>query len=105
MGDALAKFGVDTPRVIPALDGSLFKSVQIPQVPEARQIDVITWVDSKQIGTVEQTFVNIAEAVSNYRIIGGLMARMHNFAAQWQLPTCFTCHAWDEDGLLGEEPW
>lgn len=102
---ALGEFGVETPRVIPAVDGSLFKTVQVPQVPEARQIDVIAWVDGKQIGTIEQTFENVPEAVGNYLIIGRLMAQMHNFAAQWQAPANFTRHAWDEQGLLGDEPW
>jgi Ser/Thr protein kinase RdoA (MazF antagonist) len=102
---ALGEFGVETPRVIPAVDGSLFRTVQVPQVPEARQIDVIAWVDGKQIGTIEQTFENVPEAVGNYLIIGRLMAQMHNFAAQWQAPANFTRHAWDEQGLLGDEPW
>lgn len=102
---ALAEHGVDAPKVIPAIDGSLFKKVQVPQVPEARQVDVMAWIDGKQIGSIEQAFEDVAEARRNYRTIGKLMAKMHNFAVQWQAPTNFVRHAWDEQGLLGEEPW
>ncbi|MCY1280710.1 Stress response kinase A [compost metagenome] len=77
----------------------------MPQVPEARQVDVMAWVDGKQIGTIEQAFENVPEARRNYRVIGKLMAQMHNFAVQWQAPAGFSRHAWDEQGLLGEQPW
>lgn len=33
------------------------------------------------------------------------MARMHNQASAWNLPTGFTRHAWDTDGLVGELPF
>jgi Ser/Thr protein kinase RdoA (MazF antagonist) len=101
---ALAEFGVETPQVIPAVDGALFKTVQVPQVPEPRQIDVMAWIDGKQIGSIEQAFENLPDAIRNYRVIGKLMAQMHSFATQWQSPPGFTRRDWDEQGLLGEEP-
>lgn len=101
---ALARFGVETPRVIPAADGFLFKRVQVPQVPDARQVDVMAWVDGKQIGTIEHAFEYVPDARRNYRIIGKLIGQMHNFAVQWQAPAGFIRHIWDEQGLLGEQP-
>ena len=38
-------------------------------------------------------------------LVGRLVARMHQFARQWPLPEGFIRHEWDEEGLLGAEPW
>jgi Ser/Thr protein kinase RdoA (MazF antagonist) len=36
--------------------------------------------------------------------IGRLAARVHNQATSWRLPDGFVRHAWDADGLAGEQP-
>jgi Ser/Thr protein kinase RdoA (MazF antagonist) len=102
---ALDEFGVRTPAIIPALDGELFKTVSVPAVPEPRQVDVLAWVDGKDIGSIEESVGELAEARKNYQLIGRLVARMHDFSSKWPLPAGFTRHAWDEAGLLGEQPW
>jgi len=40
-----------------------------------------------------------------FRALGAAMAALHNVSDQWQLPSDFTRHAWDRDGLLGEQPF
>ncbi|MDH4110277.1 MAG: phosphotransferase [Gammaproteobacteria bacterium] len=102
---ALDAFGVHTPAVIPALDGELFKTVSVPAVPEPRQVDVLAWVDGKDIGSIEAGLGDLAAARKNYRLIGQLVAGMHDFSSRWELPPGFSRHAWDEAGLLGERPW
>jgi len=102
---ALDEFGVHTPEVVPALDGKLFKTVSVPAVPEPRQVDVLAWVEGKDIGSIEKSVGELEEARKNYRLIGRLVALMHTFSSTWPLPVGFTRHAWDEEGLLGEEPW
>ena len=44
------------------------------------------------------------ELCDRYRQLGTLAARLHIQATAWQPPARFVRHAWDEDGLLGEEP-
>jgi Ser/Thr protein kinase RdoA (MazF antagonist) len=102
---ALTEFGVQTPAVIPTADGALFKTVTSPAIPEPRQVDLLAWVDGQAIGSIENGVEQAEGAVDNYRTVGRLVARMHQFASQWQRPVDFTRHAWDEAGLLGEEPW
>jgi Ser/Thr protein kinase RdoA (MazF antagonist) len=38
------------------------------------------------------------------RLVGSLAGRRKNPAARWRPPPGFTRHAWDADGLTGEEP-
>lgn len=102
---ALDAHGVNTPRLIAAIDQSPFKTVSVPEIPESRQIDVLDWVEGSAAGSIEQGVADDAAARDNFHIIGTLLARMHNFAEQWAIPADFTRHAWDVDGLLGENPW
>ena len=102
---ALDVFGVHTPKVIPDLDKKLFNIVSASSVPEPRQIDILDWIEGSHIGSIETTFEDTESTIHNYHLIGQLMARMHNFSTQWQLPSTFTRHSWDEEGLLGENPW
>jgi Ser/Thr protein kinase RdoA (MazF antagonist) len=103
---SLDEAGVLTPAVIPALDGALFRVVSVDGVDEPRQVDVLGWVDGEPIGSIEHaSTVETAQAVANLKTIGWIMARLHNQAECWQSrPADFTRHAWDLDGLLGEEP-
>jgi Ser/Thr protein kinase RdoA (MazF antagonist) len=102
---ALDQFGVRTPEVVPAADGALFQTVCVSSIPEPRQVDLLGWVDGAAIGSIEDGVEDVAAVSQSYRVVGQLVARMHQFARQWVLPAGFIRHEWDEDGLLGAEPW
>lgn len=102
---ALDEFGVATPAVIPADSGAPFVIASVASVPEPRQVDLLAWVDGQPLGTIEDGVGDQGNAEESYRLAGTLIARMHNFAADWPLPEGFQRHAWDEDGLLGEDPF
>ena len=102
---ALDSSGLRAPEVIAAKDGALFKTVAVEAIPEPRQVDLLAWVSGEAIGSIESSVDDLAAAAQNYRLVGKLVAQMHQFVAQWQLPPGFTRHAWDEEGLLGEAPF
>jgi Ser/Thr protein kinase RdoA (MazF antagonist) len=102
---ALNTSGIHTPAVVPALDNSLFKVVQSDSVPEPRQCDLLSWIDGEQLGSIEQGVAgNDDSMLRSYRQVGELAARVHNQAAEWKLPDSFTRHAWNLEGLVGENP-
>ena len=104
--DALAADGIAVPRILPTRDGALFATVQVPEVPEPRQVDIFAWVDGRQLGSVESGVNLDTDAVrSVYHTIGALAARLHEQATRWTLPEGFARHAWDADGLAGPEPF
>ena len=82
---------------IPALDGRLLIQASIPGVPNAlrRNCSLLRWVKGR---TLKKDI-----RPHHYRAQGRLMARMHNFAAEWQPPACPTKRRYDWDGLFQED--
>ncbi|WP_432181760.1 phosphotransferase enzyme family protein [Streptomyces sp. NBC_00063] len=96
--------GVATPAVVPDRDGRLFRHVTCDDVPDGRLVDILTWVDGRPLGSLEDGVGDTESAAVAFRETGRLMARLHDHAEHWQRPDGFTRHAWDLEGLLGEAP-
>jgi Ser/Thr protein kinase RdoA (MazF antagonist) len=100
---ALTEAGISVPRVIRSRLGRDFEVIAMPR--GTRQIDVFEWIDGRQLGSVESGVHGDAAAIAEqYGMIGATAARMHNHAAQWRCPAGFRRHAWDAEGLVGEQP-
>ncbi len=100
---ALQADGFPVPDVIPALNGDLF--VIVTHRDDTRRCSLLKWIDGdlfNDLGRVEKGMR--AEMCERYERLGVLAARLHKQATSWQAPATFVRHAWDEDGLLGEEP-
>ena len=104
---ALQESGLSVPQPIPCNgndDG--FVSVAHPDVPELRQVDIFAWINGDQLGSVEEGLGdNRGQIQQIYSTIGELAARLHRQSCGWQMPEGFTRHAWDADGLTGDEPF
>lgn len=94
-----------TPQVIRTSTGKLFVRHGIAGVPEERQVDALEWVDGQPMGSIEAGIADPSLAAQTFATMGRLMAITHNHADTWPLPADFKRHAWDEDGLLGEDPF
>ena len=102
----LKEYGILTPEARVSGNGRMFEIVESPGVPEARQVDVVDWIEGEQLGSVEEGLQGTAEEIrARFETLGGVMARMHNHVSQWRAPQGFTRHAWDVDGLTGDEPF
>lgn len=103
--EALNESGVLCPESIKTPEGKTFVTASHQQVPEARQCSLLAWVDGvpfDNLGRVENGV--IPELKSRYRRLGSIAAEIHNQSENWQEPEGFFRHAWDKDGLLGENP-
>jgi Ser/Thr protein kinase RdoA (MazF antagonist) len=103
--EALGVSGIHVPTLVPTRAGQPFVAAVTDNPRECRQIDVFEWVDGSQLGAVEEGISDPAAVAETYHIIGSLAAQLHNQATQWSLPDGFTRHAWDADGLAGEQPF
>ena len=100
---ALRTAGFPVPAVARAADESLFACVQAAGVE--RRCSLLEWVEGRlfnDLGDVERGME--VELCERYRRLGALAARLHGQAMDWEPPPGFTRHAWDEDGLLGDQP-
>jgi Ser/Thr protein kinase RdoA (MazF antagonist) len=102
---ALSEAGVMVPDVIPAASGDLFINYTGDDLPGTLQIDLFEWIDGKQLGSVEEGVADPADVAATYDAIGQLAARVHNQAVSWDLPAGFARHAWDAEGLAGDDPF
>ena len=102
---ALSAAGIKVPEVIPATSGALFVDYVADGLPGKLQVDLFEWIDGEQLGSVEAGVSDTAEVDHTFGVLGELAARVHNQAASWALPDGFTRHAWDAEGLAGEQPF
>ena len=93
-----------TPQVINTTSGRQFARVSVRDVPEERQVDLLEWFEGTTIDTVEGGELGEADLEATFSRVGELMATTHNHSQNWERPPGFTRHAWDEEGILGEEP-
>lgn len=103
---ALQASGIEVPTVIPTVAGALFLCTALPGSGEKVQMDLFEWIDGVQLGSAESGLgSNVGDIENTYRTIGNIAARLHNHAAGWKTPEGFTRHAWDREGLVGEQPF
>jgi Ser/Thr protein kinase RdoA (MazF antagonist) len=102
---ALADSAIDVPQHVLSNSGNSFESLRIEGLEGLRQVDVFHWITGQQLGSVEGGVAAAADSIGAiYRDVGRLAARLHNQACGWTLPESFRRHAWDVDGLVGENP-
>ena len=101
---ALAEAGMEVPRVVPCSTGQLFTRVQVDEVPESRQVDLFAWVEGEHLGFTGSGSQGTEPVHDTFHTIGSLAAQLHNQSCGWQEPAGFSRHAWDEQGLVGENP-
>lgn len=102
---ALHEAGIQTPGAVAAVGGELVWTASAPGVPEARQCDLLEWVEGAPPGTLEGGVFASDDAVRElYRSVGSLAARMHVLVGQWQRPVPFSRPSWDMEALVGDSP-
>jgi Ser/Thr protein kinase RdoA (MazF antagonist) len=80
------------PEPIPTRDGRLLLPVTVPGIPQTRNCSLLRWVKARSLEHQAQP--------KHFRAQGQLMARMHDFAAQWQPPPGLTKRRFDWEGLF-----
>jgi Ser/Thr protein kinase RdoA (MazF antagonist) len=103
---ALEAHGIEVPRHILSNEGRSFEKTRIEGFEGERQIDLFHWIAGQQLGSVEKGVTLEGRGISDtYRDVGRLAARLHNQSSVWATPTGFRRHAWDAEGLAGEQPF
>ncbi len=93
--EALRQAGLQTPEAVRGTDAEPVRTVAVPEVPEPRHCDLFRWIEGTQPDPAD---------LETYRLLGEINARLHQHAREWKRPPGFVRHAWDGEGLLGEQP-
>ncbi|MBN2550420.1 MAG: phosphotransferase [Anaerolineales bacterium] len=86
--------GLPVPEPVPALDGRLLVQVELPGIPQERDVSLLRWVK----GSLPRR-----PGEHHYRQQGRLMAQMHHFSARWQPAIIPQKRIYDADGLFLRE--
>ena len=103
---SLADAGVGAPPSALSHDGEALVAVAHPAVPEPRQVDFLEWLPGTPIGSTDHGLsIDGATAIAAMEKVGALAGRVHAHSCAWSGAEAMVRHAWDEDGLIGPEPF
>ncbi|WP_419710081.1 phosphotransferase enzyme family protein [Pseudomonas sp. NFX224] len=103
--EALAGAGITVPQIIRAQNQSHLIEVTHQDIGEPRHIDMLAWLPGATAGTSEAGVQADTEIDFLFNEAGAIAARIHLHSADWQQPDEFVRHAWDEEGLIGANPF
>ncbi len=103
--EALAADGIQVPRIIRNRAGEHLVQVHSEELDEARFVDMLGWLGGTRIGSAENGVEVDAEIAPLFFQAGAVAARIHQSSARWEQPNAFSRHAWDEEGLIGQQPF
>ncbi|NKC01244.1 MAG: phosphotransferase [Pseudomonadales bacterium] len=104
--DALKQAGISVPIVLPTTAGTIFATVESDDLSQPHHVDLFEWIDGENMDVVVERIGGDTAAVTTlYRQVGRIAAQIHNQATAWTLPEQFTRHAWDAEGLTGNNPF
>lgn len=100
----LGNAGITVPRPIPALDGTTMLRCRHERVPGEWQVDLLSWLDGAPLGAVGEP-LEVQDPHTIFFRIGETLARLHTLSCNWPRQQQMARHAWDADGLTGEQPF
>jgi len=100
---ALARAGVDVPIPRATRRGEPYGQIQVEG--ETRFAGVLEWVEGIPMGVLVEATEDVDQRAAQFSALGELLASLHAQAASWQIPSNFSRHALDADGLMGEAPF
>lgn len=92
---ALSDAGLPVPRPLATTDGKLSVEISVPGVPKARRCSLLRWVKGRMAVKRVRPW--------HMKAIGSLIARLHNHASSWRLPSGFVRRHYDRSGLWGDD--
>jgi Ser/Thr protein kinase RdoA (MazF antagonist) len=103
--EQLAAGGIGVPQIIRTRADEHLVEVYSEELGESRYVDMLGWLSGTTPGSAEHGIRPDTDVDSLFCDAGALVARIHLQSAQWKEPNDFTRHAWDEEGLLGADPF
>jgi Ser/Thr protein kinase RdoA (MazF antagonist) len=102
---ALAAAGIGVPSPVRATDGRDYVPVFVAATGETRYTGLTRWIEGEIVAEVLQRTDDGRVVEQYFAQLGSIMSSMHNQASGWSAPSSFTRHAFDANGLMGENPF
>jgi Ser/Thr protein kinase RdoA (MazF antagonist) len=92
---ALSEAGLPVPQPIATAEGDLSVEIAVPGVPGTRRCSLLRWVKGRMVEKCVRPW--------HLKAIGSLIARLHDHASSWSLPSGFVRRHYDRNGLGGDD--
>jgi Ser/Thr protein kinase RdoA (MazF antagonist) len=103
---ALAQAGIAVPEPLATPDGRDYVDIAVPALDHRRWVGLARWVEgSILLPIVRDENASVDRLSAYFRRLGGMIAAMHDQAANWHLPAGFRRRRLDADGLAGPNPF
>jgi Ser/Thr protein kinase RdoA (MazF antagonist) len=102
---ALREAGLRVPAPVLTPDGRQIVSLAATQALGDQHADIVSWMTGAPLGQSGVPLAHSQERLAAiFHRLGEAMAQMHAATDAWMPPSSFSRPAWDDDGLLGENP-
>ena len=101
----LSDSGLAVPKPILTTDGNAVFAATSESVPGTWNVDMLSWLSGRELGEIGAPLDIAPEDLAKvFGEIGRTAARLHNATVAWPAQNRMVRHAWDDDGLLGDDP-
>ncbi len=101
--EALLSEGIDVPVSVRTNEGQRYAQVLVEGSP--RNVGLLQWVDGRSLREMSRDSQNTQNLARIYQDVGRLLATLHEQASAWVPPHGFERHSFDENGLMGDQPF
>ena len=101
----LKKEGLNVPEAINTIHNQAYATVKVEGTEEIRHVGLVKWINGERLKDKIKEDYSEELISKSYRQVGEIIAQMHNVSVNFKIPTSFSRHSWDEEGLMGEEPF
>jgi Ser/Thr protein kinase RdoA (MazF antagonist) len=99
----LADIGLKVPKTVLSIEREAFVEIENTLSTKKVYACLLSWLEGQQLSSLLPVMKK--EDVKNtYKSLGGVIAKLHTAAIDWNAPKEFSRPSFDVDGLLGEEP-
>ncbi len=99
---ALYSYGISVPKVVRRANGEYYKAIEVKGA--IRYVGMVEWLNGQVLYDKLEQSTNAKTLTSSFVELGIIMARTHNQASSWDVPTTFRRHHWNVEGFFGSSP-
>jgi Ser/Thr protein kinase RdoA (MazF antagonist) len=97
--------GLHVPEALYTIEDEAYAEVKIKGSEEILNVGLVKWIPGVRLKDKIKEDDSEEFISKSYRQVGEIIAQMHNVSVNFKKPTSFSRHSWDEEGLVGENPF
>ena len=97
--------GVQVPEALNTIENEAYAEVKIKDSEKILHVGLVKWIPGVRLKDKIKKDYSEELISKSYKQLGEIIAQMHKVSVNFKKPTSFSRHSWDEEGLVGENPF